>query len=167
MRHTPRISVPQPREAKEGFDHMGKAFAGRYFHAHVGVSFARIPPVMPYIRLDSSRLSLANNARLSVTFHGQFTLKNSEAFNYLGMAVLPDHPCTYTRDKLCDNTMLVVVMSEFEDCRVLPGNGVFPDLADLNWGAVWRFLRIRMGHWNYLCSLVDQISRLRIQRGAS
>jgi hypothetical protein len=84
--------MPEPREAKQGFDHMGVALTGRHFHAHTRVSVARIPPIVPYIRLDGGNLTLAKDARLAAVLHGQFTFKNGEAFDYPGMAVFADDP---------------------------------------------------------------------------
>jgi hypothetical protein len=52
--------MPKPREAIQGFDHMAEALTGRHLHADTGVLVARIPPVVPYIRLDSGGLALAS-----------------------------------------------------------------------------------------------------------
>src|SRR5215472_2357549 len=99
MRHTLCIGMPEPREAIKGFDHMGEAFTGRYFDAHAGISVARVPPVVPYIRFDSGSLSLAKNARLSGALYGQLTFKNSEAFDCRWMAVFADDPRSNTREQ--------------------------------------------------------------------
>jgi hypothetical protein len=37
-------------------------------------------------------------------------------------------------------------MRQLDDCCVLARNGIFPHLADLNWGSVWNSLRIGMRH---------------------
>ena len=58
MRNTFRVGMSETREAKQGFDQVSDAVTGRHFHAHAGVSVARIPPVVPYIRLDGGDLSV-------------------------------------------------------------------------------------------------------------
>jgi hypothetical protein len=108
MRHTFRIGMPEPREAKKGFDHMGEALTRRNFDAQAGVSIARIPPVVPYIRLDGGGLSLAKNARLSAALDGQFTFKNGEAFHYPGMAVFAGDTRSDTRQQFGDRAALGV-----------------------------------------------------------
>ena len=115
MRHALRVGMSEPREAKQGFDHMSEALTRRHFHAHAGVSVARIPPVVPYVRLDSDGLSLAKNARLSAAFHGQFTFKNGEAFDYPGMAVFADDSRSDTREQFGDRAALRVLVGKLRE----------------------------------------------------
>jgi len=84
--------MPKPREAIQGFDHMAEALTGRHLHADTGVSVAGIPPVVPYIRLDSGGLLLAKSARLSAALHGQFTFEYGETLDECWMAVFADDP---------------------------------------------------------------------------
>ncbi len=58
---------------------MGEALTGRHLNTHAGVSVARVPPVVPHIRLDGGGLPLAENARLSGALDGKFTFENGEA----------------------------------------------------------------------------------------
>jgi hypothetical protein len=83
---------------------MGKALPGHHFDENAGASIAGIPPVVPYIRLDTGRLSLAQNARLSATLHSEFTFKNSEAFDYPRVAVFANDPCPDAREQFGDRT---------------------------------------------------------------
>ena len=123
MRHTLRVGMPEPCEAKQGFDHMGEALTGRHFHAHAGVSVVRIPPVVPYIRLDGGGLSLAKNARPSAVLHGQFTFKNGETFDYPGMAVFADDPRSDTREQFGNRTALGVLVGKLKNRGALPVMG--------------------------------------------
>src|SRR5262249_60538022 len=77
-----------------------KAFTGRHFHPHSGIPVTCIPPVMPYIRVDGGGLSLAKNARLAASLHGQLTLKNGEALDNPGMAMFADDLRADARDQL-------------------------------------------------------------------
>ena len=74
------------------FDHRAEALTGRHLHADTGVSVTRIPPVVPYIRLDSGGLLLAKSARLSAALHGQFTFDYGETLDECWMAVFADDP---------------------------------------------------------------------------
>ena len=76
----------------------GEALARRHFHAHAGVSVARVPPVVPYTRFDNGTLPLAKNARLVRALYGQLTFKDGKAFDYGRMAVFTGDPRSDTRE---------------------------------------------------------------------
>ena len=84
-----QFAAAEPREAEEGLDHVQKPFAGRDLHPYAGVAVARIPPVVPYARLDDGRLPPTKNAGLPVALHGQLTLEHGELLDKSGMAVFP------------------------------------------------------------------------------
>src|SRR5215470_598429 len=102
--------MPKPREAKQGFDQMAEALTGRRLHADTGVSVARIPPVVPDVRLDCGGLSSAKNARLSVALHGQFTFKNGETLDECGMAMFANNSRTDKCKQFGDHAALGVLM---------------------------------------------------------
>ena len=115
--------MTKPRQAKQGFNHMGEALTGRHFHMHARVSVARIPPVVPYIRLDNNGLTLAKSARPSAAFHGQFTFKNGEAFDDPWMAVFADDPSPDKCEQFGDRAALRVLMRKLKNRARSPETG--------------------------------------------
>src|SRR5271170_4486588 len=106
--------MPEPRKAKQGFDHVSEALAGRHFHTNAGVSVARVPPVVPYVGLDGGGLPLAKNARIVAALRGQFTFKDGEALDYPGMAVFADDPRSGPREQFGDHAALGVLVGKLE-----------------------------------------------------
>jgi len=123
---------------------MAEALTGRHLHADTGISVARIPPVVPYIRFDGGGLSLAKSARPSAALHGQFTLKNGETLDECGMAVFANDPRPEKREQFGDHPALGVLVRKLKNRGAFPCYGVFPDLADLDRCAIGRRVRVRM-----------------------
>ncbi len=90
IRHALAVSVPEPREAEEGLDHMHEPLAWCDLNPYARVAVARIPPVVPYAGLDDGRLALMKDAGLPVALHGQLTLKHGKLLDKSGMAVFPN-----------------------------------------------------------------------------
>ena len=142
--HTFGIGMPKSGEAEEGLDHMGEALTGRHFHAHVGISVACIPPVVPCIRFDGSGLALAKYARPAAPLHGQLTLKNGEALDNPGMAVFADDLRTYTRDKLGHCAAIGILVGKLKNGGALASDGILPHLADFDRPKIRYAVGVRM-----------------------
>jgi len=125
------VGVPEPRDTEKGLYHMHETLAGCDLYPYSRVAVARIPPVVPYARLDDCRLALMQNAGLPVAFYGQLTLERGEALDLSGMAVFPHDTRADERGQLRGPAACRVVPGKLQDCGAFPGDGVLPDLAQL------------------------------------
>jgi hypothetical protein len=73
---------------------VGETLSGRHLHARASISAARVPPVVPNVRLDSGSVSLAKDARHSVAFQDELTIENGKAFDELRVTVFTDDPAS-------------------------------------------------------------------------
>src|SRR4029434_11204525 len=78
VRHALCVSVPKPRKAEEGLDHVDEALAGCDFDPHAGLAPPSVPPVVPGAGLDDGGLALTKNAGLPVALHSQCSLEDGE-----------------------------------------------------------------------------------------
>src|SRR5262249_21498694 len=162
MRHAFAIRVAEPGETVCGLNHVGEALARRHLNTNAGVlAVARVPPVVPHTRLDDGRLALTEDSRLPGELHGELTLKHGEALNESGMAVLADDPRSNERCQLSSRAALWVLPGKLENRGSLAGDRVFPDLTDLDRGAVRWSVRIGMRHTRLLNATVP-LSRIRM-----
>src|SRR5262249_25093596 len=97
-----------------------------------GIPVTCIPPVMPYIRVDGGGLSLAKNARLAASLHGQLTLKNGEALDNPGMAMFADDLRADARDQLGHCAAIGVLVGKLKNGGALASDGVLPNFADFD-----------------------------------
>jgi hypothetical protein len=123
-RHALRVRMAETGKPKKGLDHVGEALAGRDLHPSTRVAVARVPPVVPHVRLDDSRLALAQDARLPVTLHGQFPLEHGEALDKGGVEMLPDDARPDERSQLGGRAALGIRVRKLEDLGSLTGDGV-------------------------------------------
>ena len=74
--------------------------------------------------------------------HRQLALEHGEALDESGMAVLANNPRSDERGELGSRAALGVLVGKLEDRGALAGDGVLPDLTDLDRRAIRRAVRV-------------------------
>src|ERR1700751_4469980 len=148
MRHSVRVSLADSGQTEKCFDHMEKALARCCLHAHPGISVGCIPPVVPDIWFDCFGFSSSQDARLSILFDGQFTVKNGKALDHCGVTVFASDARPDARDQLGDGTAFGILIGKLDNGGALTGDRIFPDLSDLDRGVSRKSVRVRARHEN-------------------
>jgi len=106
---------------------------------------------VPRARLDDGRLALTEDARLPVTLDGQLALKGGEALDNRTVAVLASNARPHEGGEFGDGAPLRVRPGKLKDRGPLAGNGILPNLADLDRGEVWRTVPVGVRYANDPC----------------
>src|SRR5262249_11480827 len=125
---------------------MQEPLAGRDLHPYQRVAVGRIPPVVPYARLDDGSLALMQNAHLVVALDGQLTLEHGEALDKDGMPVFPGDTRPNQRGQLGGRAARRIVPRTLQERSALPGDRILPDLTDLYGSVIWRALWVGVPH---------------------
>jgi hypothetical protein len=81
-----------------------------------------------------------------VELQGQLALEHGEALDDGGVAVLADDARPNQGGQLAGHAAFGILVGKLQDRGALTGDGVLPDLADLDRREVWRTVRVRMRH---------------------
>ena len=132
MRRSLAVGVSEACESPHGLHQVDDPRARCYLRPHSCVLVALVPPVVPDARLGSDRLALTENARLPVSLHCQLALQHSEPLDSGGVLMFSAARRASERVQFHDAGDHLGLRWEFDDRCALSGDGVLPDLADLD-----------------------------------